>query len=499
MTVLFEMRGVTKSYRGNPAVRAVDFDLREGEVHALLGENGAGKSTLTKMMAGVVEPTEGTMLLAGEPVRFAGPADALARGIAMVFQETSLVPSMTVAQNLYLGDERFLNRLRGVAIAAQQFLQSLNFTVDPTAMVSSLGAAKRQMVEIARAVRLNARIIIFDEPTAALTPEEKRHFFALVRRLKERGVSIVFISHALEDALLIADRITVMRDGEKVASDVTSAFDRDRIVRPMVGRSMAEGGARKTDPGARIRPAGAKVLSVQDVSMGAVVRNTSFSIFEGQITGIFGLVGSGRTETAKIVAGIARRDFRRGGEIELDGRPVRYDTPRPAVKDGIVYVTEDRKLEGFFETMSIAENLYSGLLAAGLQRLPIVSRSEMAALAKDWTARLSIRAIDAGARVIELSGGNQQKVVIGKGLIQKPRLVFFDEPTRGVDVAAIAEIHTLIEQLADDGLAVVVISSYLPEIMKLSDRVLVCRQGRIVEEFTPSDATEERIMYAAVH
>ena len=493
---LIETRALSKSYRGNLAVDAVDFDIAEGEVHALLGENGAGKSTLTKMIAGVVSPSSGEILLDGQPVAFEGPADALKQGIAMVFQETSLVPSMTVAQNLYLGDEKFLNRLRGVAISAQQFLQSLNFTVDPTATVATLGAAKRQMVEIARAVRLKARIIIFDEPTATLTPEEKRHFFALVRRLKERKVAVIFISHALEEALQISDRITVMRDGARVVTDVTANFTRETIVRAMVGRTLAGGEAvRKT----AVRPAGDKVLSVQDLSMGAIVKNTSFSVFSGQITGLFGLVGSGRTETAKIVAGVMKRDFNRGGEVALDGQPVRYNTPRPAMRDGIIYVTEDRKLEGFFETMSIAENFYSGHLAADQNKLPVVSRAEMTRLAESWSRTLSIRAINPDARVVELSGGNQQKVVIGKGLVQKPRLVIFDEPTRGVDVAAIAEIHHLIEKLADDGLAVVVISSYLPEILKLSDRILVCRQGRVVEEFSPLDASEERIMYASVH
>jgi len=493
---LIETRALSKSYRGNLAVDAVDFDIAEGEVHALLGENGAGKSTLTKMIAGVVPPSSGEILLDGQPVSFEGPADALGQGIAMVFQETSLVPSMTVAQNLYLGDEKFLNRLRGVAISAQQFLQSLNFTVDPTATVATLGAAKRQMVEIARAVRLKARVIIFDEPTATLTPEEKRHFFALVRRLKERKVAVIFISHALEEALEISDRITVMRDGARVVTDVTANFSRETIVRAMVGRTLTGGeAARRT----AVRPAGDKVLSVQDLSMGAIVKNTSFSVFAGQITGLFGLVGSGRTETAKIVAGVMKRDFNRGGEVALDGRSVRYNTPRPAMRDGIVYVTEDRKLEGFFETMSIAENLYSGHLAADQNKLPVVSRAEMTRLAESWSRTLSIRAINPDARVVELSGGNQQKVVIGKGLVQRPRLVIFDEPTRGVDVAAIAEIHHLIEKLADDGLAVVVISSYLPEILKLSDRILVCRQGRVVEEFSPLDASEERIMYASVH
>ncbi|TIU69465.1 MAG: sugar ABC transporter ATP-binding protein, partial [Mesorhizobium sp.] len=426
------------------------------------------------------------------------PHAALEAGIAMVFQETSLVPSMTVAQNLYLGTEKFLNRLRGTYISAQQFLQSLNFPVDPNAMVATLGAAKRQMVEIARAVHHNAEIIIFDEPTATLTPEEKRHFFALIRRLKARGVSIVFISHALEEALMIADRITILRDGELVITDDTSAFDRDRIVAAMVGRSLTGQIYRQRDE-TKLRKAGKKVLSVQDISMSNIVRNNSFSIFEGQITGVFGLIGSGRTETFKIVSGIYKRDFLRGGAIELDDRPVRYLVPSEAVADGIVYVTEDRKSEGIFETMGIAENLFGGLLAAGREKAWVINQQEMRQLSAEWTKTLNIKAINDNARVVELSGGNQQKVVIGKGLVQQPRIVIFDEPTRGVDVGAIAEIHQIINRLADKGLAVVVISSYLPEIINLSDRILVCRQGRIVEEFSPAEATEEKIMYAAVH
>ncbi|MCW2305840.1 sugar ABC transporter ATP-binding protein [Rhodobium gokarnense] len=498
MDPIVRMDKITKSYRSVPAVKDVDFELREGEIHALLGENGAGKSTLTKVMAGVVEATSGRMFYRGEEARFTSPHEALEAGIAMVFQETSLVPSMTVAQNLYLGSESFLNRLRGVYISAQQFLQSLNFPVDPTAMVETLGAAKRQMVEIARAVHHQARVIIFDEPTASLTPEEKRHFFALLRRLKGQGVSIVFISHALEEALLISDRITILRDGVLVASGPTAEFDRDKIIAAMVGRSLSGQLYNKRDV-SHLRKPGRKVLSVQDISMGAAVRNTSFSIFEGQITGVFGLIGSGRTETFKIVSGIYKRDFLRGGAIALDDRAVRYYTPAEAVRDGIAYITEDRKSEGFFETMGIGENLYSGLLAAGREANLVVRLRAIRDLAEEWTGRLNIKTINANARVVELSGGNQQKVVIGKGLVQKPRVVIFDEPTRGVDVAAIAEIHQLIKELADRGLAVVMISSYLPEVMNLSDRILVCRQGRIVEELSPVEATEEKIMYAAVH
>lgn len=498
MTPLITLRNATKEYRGVPAVKDVTFTLERGEVHALLGENGAGKSTLTKMIAGVVAPTAGTLEIDGTPVTLSTPAEALSRGIAMVYQETSLVPSLTVAQNIYMSDKRRFHRLRGIYIAGQQFLQSLNFPVDPTAMVSALGAGQKQMVEIARAVHHNAQVIIFDEPTATLTPEEKHQFFALVARLKARGVSIIFISHALEEALAIADRITVMRDGAHVVTDEARNFDRERIVRAMVGRDLTDA-IYGDDSQRRARPAGEKILSVQNLSMGNMVRNTSFSVFAGQITGVFGLIGSGRTEAAKVVAGVLKRDLFHGGQVWLKGRQVRYRVPRPAVRDGIIYVTEDRKAEGFFETMSIAENIHLGAIAGGQTKAATVSMSEMRAIADHWIKALNVRAINADARVIELSGGNQQKVVVAKALVQKPALVIFDEPTRGVDVGAIAEIHAIINGLADQGIAVMVISSYLPEVLHLSDRILVCRQGRIVEEFEGHCTDSETIMYAAVH
>jgi ABC-type sugar transport system ATPase subunit len=498
MTLLLDVKRATKEFRGVPAIKDIDFTLERGEIHAIVGENGAGKSTLTKVLAGVYPLTAGEILFDGQPLILKSPAEALQRGIAMVFQETNLVPSMTVAQNIYLGDEKMFNRLRGLYIQAQRFLLSLNFYVDPMALVSSLGSGKKQMVEIARAVHHKARLIIFDEPTATLTPEEKFHFFNLVRRLKETGVSVIFISHALEEALALSDRITVLRDGELVITDATRSFDRDRVVQAMVGRSLS-GELYGKSGERRARPYGEKVLSVQNLSMGSIVRNTSFSVFSGQVTGLFGLVGAGRTETMKIVSGVLKRDFFHGGSVQFNDQAVRYRTPRPAVRDGIVYVTEDRKVEGFFETMSIAENIHLGRLATGVNPLSIVSMAEARRLAKDWTERLGVRAIDPNARIIELSGGNQQKVVIAKALIQKPSLVIFDEPTRGVDVGSIVEIHHFINQLADSGIAVVIISSYLPEILALSDRILVTRQGRVVEEMDAAEATEQKIMYAAVH
>jgi ABC-type sugar transport system ATPase subunit len=494
---ILELRKATKRYAGVPAIEDVDFALTEGEIHALVGENGAGKSTLTKVMAGVMPLSSGQMLVQGEPVQLRTPLEARHRGIAMVFQETSLVPTMTVAQNLYLGQEAFFNRLRGVYISAQQFLQSLNFDVDPTATVGLLGAAKKQMVEIARAVLHKARIIIFDEPTASLTPEEKKYFFDLVLILKARGVSVIFISHALEEALFIADRITVLRDGRHVVTDLKSNFDRARIVQAMVGRDLSQTlyGQKKTT----VRPPGECLLSVRNLRMAAMVKNNSLSVFAGQVTGVFGLVGAGRTETFKVVAGLIKRDFFHGGEVLLRGKPVRYRVGRSAVRDGIAYITEDRKFEGFFETMSVAQNVYMGLLGklGGAARL--VSKQRAASVGERWSRLLNIRAANKDVKVIELSGGNQQKVVIAKSLVQEPEVIIFDEPTRGVDVGAIAEIHAEINRLADTGKAVVMISSYLPEVMALSDRILVAKQGKVVVEFSATEATQEGIMYAAIH
>lgn len=500
MTTIIEMQNATKEFRGIPAFSEVDFTLKAGEIHALLGENGAGKSTVTKIMAGVYKLSSGTLRVNGEIVDFTTPSEALEKGIAMVYQENSLVPSMSVAQNIYLGNEKPLNRLRGIYIAAQQFLQSLNFHVDPSALVGSLGAAQKQMVEIARAVHHKAQVIIFDEPTATLTPEEKNYFFKLLRKLRADGVSIIFISHALEEALEIADRITILRDGKMIASGDAADFDRQKIIQAMVGRELT-GEIYGSSAAQRVpRSRGQKILSVENLSMGSIVRNTSFSIFSNQVTGVFGLVGSGRTEMFKVVAGVFKRDFFHGGEVKYKDRSVRYLVPAPAVREGIVYVTEERKAEGFFETMSIAENIYMGSISdvAG-GGLRIVSLSDAVDLAEQWRERLNIKAIDPAAKVIELSGGNQQKIVIAKALVQKPELVIFDEPTRGVDVGAIAEIHNFINELADQGVAVVVISSYLPEILTLSDRILIARQGKIVEEMDPRHTDEESIMYAAVH
>ena len=500
-TPLVEVVSGTKTYAGIPAIEGVDFTLYPGEIHCLVGENGAGKSTLMKCISGTQQLSSGELRVEGKKVLFESPSDGLKAGIAMVYQETSLVPYMTVAQNIFLGDEKLFNRLRGLYIAAQQVLQSMNFVVDPTALVMSLGAAKKQMVEIAKAVRARAKVIVFDEPTASLTPEEKAHFFEHLRILKERGTGIIFISHALEETLQVGDRITVMRDGKRVLTEPAAKLDRDTMVRAMVGRALSEKLYRNMDggEGPKTRPRGARVLSVENLSLGKVVKNNSFSVYAGQITGLFGLVGSGRTETAKVVVGSLKRNFFGGGKVLLGGEEVRYRVPTQAVQSGIAYVTEDRKVEGFFETMSIAENIDIGHLAGNHGGGFWVEPQRRVERAEALRKQLNVRALSAEARVVELSGGNQQKVVIANSLVQKPRIIIFDEPTRGVDVGAIQEIHQLLSDLADDGLAVVVISSYLPEILNVSDRILVMRGGRVVEEFSPQDATAEAIMYAAVH
>jgi ABC-type sugar transport system ATPase subunit len=493
---VLEIVGGSKIYGGVHAIEGVNFNLYPGEVHALVGENGAGKSTLCKVIAGAIELTSGEYRLEGKPVDFDQPRDALNAGICMVYQETSLVPTMTAAQNIELGNEKLLTRFRTLNIQAQQLLQSLNFHVDPATPVAMLGTAKKQMVEIARAIYNKARIIIFDEPTASLTPEEIVHFFHLVRDLRARGVSIIYISHALEESLQIADRITVLRDGRLVITAPAKQLTRESLVQHMVGREVAQAvyGGKKSTHHRR-----EKVLTVENVTMGMAVKNMSFSVYAGEVVGIAGLIGSGRTEIAKVIYGALKRNLVNGGTIRLRGKPIRYRVPRQAINDGIAYITEDRKANGFFETMVVDDNVYLGKLATRKGFSFLLSQARRSKLANYWVDRLKISALQRKARIIELSGGNQQKVVLAKTLVQEPSIIIFDEPTRGVDVGTIPHIHAEIRRLADEGKAVVVISSYLPEILAVSDRILVARTGRIVAEFDAAEATQDKILYAAVH
>ncbi len=493
----------SKIYGGLHAIEGVDFDLRVGEIHALLGENGAGKSTLCKAIAGAITLTSGDYLIDGRKVDFKSPREALHGGVAMVYQESSLVPSMTVAQNLELGMEKLFTIYSKINIAATQSLQSMNFNVDPLTLVENLGTAKRQMVEIVRAVRHNAKVFIFDEPTASLTPEEMQHLFHLLNTLKGRGAGIIFISHALEEALAIADRITVLRDGKLVSTSPAKAMTRDQLVRMMIGRDVtatyyATHMADESGP-RRSTARGERVLSVENVTMGGVVKNMSFSVFEGEVVGMFGLVGAGRSEIAHIICGARKRNFLRGGMIYLRDKPIRYRVPRQAIRDGITYITEDRKVDGFFETMTVDQNIFLGYLSSPRVHRFFYSVREMKRVADHWIKVLSISALKRSLKIIEYSGGNQQKVVVAKSLAQNPSLVIFDEPTRGVDVSAIPQIHAAIRKLAAENKAVLVISSYLPEILAISDRVLVARGGRIVEEMSVAEATADKIMYAAIH
>jgi ABC-type sugar transport system ATPase subunit/sugar lactone lactonase YvrE len=493
--LVLAVRGLTKWYDGTAAIDGVDFELFAGEVHALAGENGAGKSTLCKIVSGAVPPSSGEVLLAGRSVRFRNPSEALRAGISMVYQETSLVPTMTVAQNIFLGAEPLFTTYRNVNILAQQLLRRFNFWLDPTALVEQLGGAQKKMVQIARALHHRARVILFDEPTASLTPEETIHLFQAICDLRDTGLAIVFVSHALEESLALADRITVLRDGKRVLTTEAASLSRDDLVRAMVGREISMSRATERRPAA----SGRRVLRVENVTMGTVVKNASFSVYASEVLGLAGLVGSGRTEVAKIVAGALKRRFLHGGTIYVHDRPVRYRVPRQAVEDGVVYITEDRKVEGFFETLSVEDNVYLGRLATRAGRRMWVLGDDKEHATRGLLERLQVRAASPRAKVVELSGGNQQKVVVAKALAQEPDIVIFDEPTRGVDVGAIAEIHQVIRALAAEGKAVVVISSYLPEILNLCDRILVMRQGSVSAEFTSEEATEEKILFAAVY
>ncbi len=486
--------GGSKRYGGTHVLDNVDFEIYAGEVHALLGENGAGKSTLAKIIAGAVRLSCGSLTISGEVKHFRSPADSLSAGVAMVYQETSLIPTMTVAQNLQLGHEPWINRSSSINDRARRILQSLHFNVDPRAVVEKLSLAQRQMVEIARAVQSNARVIIFDEPTASLSPAERRRFFGLLCTLRKRGLGLVFITHALEEALKVSDRITVLRDGKRLTCAPVAAFDRPTLVRLTVGRDFVN--TRHTTQGGT---RGEKVLAVESVTMGTLVKNMSFSLYAGEVVGITGLIGSGRSEIAKIVAGVFQRDRVRGGMICLRGRPVRYRTPARAIRDGIVYITEERKLNGFFETMTADDNIYLGSLTAHRGWRFLYSRTARKRISDYWIEKLSIKSSDRRLKLNGYSGGNQQKTVLAKALVQEPQIVFFDEPTRGVDVGAIPQIHEIIRMLAREGKAVVVISSYLPEILSVSDRILVARKGRIVEEFDAASATEDKVMHAATY
>ena len=485
------VEGLTKSFPGVKALQDVRIDVRAGEVHALLGENGAGKSTLIKIVSGVYLPDAGTIRIDGGEVQFAGPQAAQAAGIATVFQELLLFPELTVAENIFLGHAprtRFGGiDWRAMRTRAAEILASLEIDeLDVEAPVSSLSVANRQRVEIAKALSLNARVLILDEPTAALPEADVLRLFAIVRNLRARGVGVVYISHRMAEIFALADRVTVLRDGAYVATRQVAETTEPELIAMMVGRTIDH-----LFPKLDTTP-GAPVLEVRDLVSPPVVRGVSLTVRAGEIVGLAGLIGSGRSELAQTVFGMTPAS---AGEIRIDGRPVRIASAAEAKRHGIAYVPEDRGSQGIIRPMTLRENVSLAVLRRVAGR-GFIDRAGETALAVDAIARFSIRARGPEQIVGKLSGGNQQKVVLGKWLATKPRLLIMDEPTRGIDVGAKAEIHKLMSELAAQGLAVLMISSELPEILGMSDRILVMREGRIAAEFARGQADQETIAHA---
>lgn len=496
MSVL-SLLSVSKAYGGTKALDDVSLEIRAGEVHGLVGANGSGKSTLCKIVSGAVQPSSGRLQLGAEPVTFTNPKRATRHGIRMVYQASDLAEPLTVSQNVLLGHESLIIRPRRANLEVQKTLARLNFKVDPASTVATLTSAQKLMVEIARALRGNVRVLILDEPTAALTPEETNHLFQAVRDLTADGVAVIFVTHSIEDVLTISRRITVLHDGRVVSTRLATNTTREEIVDDMLG-GLALESTKTASNEARVyreRP----VLRVENVNMGRSLRNMSFSAYAGEILVLTGLVGCGRTEIAQVIFGALKRDTVNGGHIFLREKEIRYRTPAQAVRDGIAYVPEDRRRDGIFDTLTIAESIYAGRVARRKFRRGLIDKGLERRISEEFTKSLQVRSLSLSAKATELSGGNQQKVVIAKSLAQEPDLILLDEPTQGVDVGAIPDIHRSIRKLAESGRSVVVISSYLPEVLALADRILVLRQGSVITELPPKGTTESDILFAAVH
>ena len=493
--VLLHLQAIHKTFPGVHALKDASFDVRQGEVHALIGENGAGKSTMIKIVSGVYQPDSGEILLDGAQVHFANPREAQQAGIATIYQELGLYPELTVAENIFMGHAPI--RKFGVFQAvdwermeseAEGLLAELNIhNLDVGAKVGTLNVGNRQRVEIAKALSLDARILIMDEPTAALTESDVEQLFSIVRLLRERGVSIIYISHRLNEVFELADRVTVLRDGEYIGTQDVADTSEGELISMMVGRTI-ENLFPKQD--AEI---GEVVLEVRDLHRPPLTQNISFSVRAGEIVGLAGLVGSGRSETAQVIFGVLPAE---SGAILLNGQPVTIQRPSEAVEHGIGYVPEDRGHQGLVREMAIRENTSMAVMKS-VSRNTFINRAKERLLASRSIKQLSIRATGSEQIVNKLSGGNQQKVVVSKWLASNPKLLIMDEPTRGVDVGAKSEIHRLMSQLAaEEGLAILMISSELPEILGMSDRILVMREGRLVAEFTREQATQENVAHA---
>ena len=489
MSPLLEMRGITKHFPGVTALDGVDFELERGEVHVILGENGAGKSTLIKMLSGAYQPDEGEILFEGEPVRVPSAAVAQGLGISTIYQEFNLVPQLTVAENVFLGRQpRRLGIVdrRRMREEARRLLERIKVRVDPDALVSALGVAQRQMVEIAKALSLEARVLIMDEPTASLSGQEVQRLFEIVRGLKQEEVGVIFISHHLEEVTEIGDRVTVLRDG-KLVGQVPATTDHSELVRMMVGRSIE-------DQFPRRRPEiGDVLLEVRDLSREGALEEVSLRVRAGEVVGIAGIVGAGRTELARAIFGVDPVD---SGEVWVEGRRMERFDPREAKNRGIGFITEDRQRQGIVPPLSVAENLVLASLGKSTS-LGLVNRGEQRSRAQKMIDELNIRTPGPEQEVRYLSGGNQQKTVIGKWLLADSRVLIMDEPTRGIDVGAKVEIYELMNELTEQGAGILMISSDLPEVLGMSDRILVMAGGRITGELSGEEATQERVMTLA--
>jgi rhamnose transport system ATP-binding protein len=488
---LVELRAIAKSYGGVHAVAEVSLPIEPGSVHALVGENGAGKSTLVKILTGVVQPDAGELLIGGEPQRIADPQTAHRLGIVAMYQEPTVFPDLSVAENVFAGrpPRSGLHTVDWSAMRAQAaaILDELGVDFGPTTPVRGLGVADRQLLEIAKALSSSARLLIMDEPTAALSPHEVENLFATVRRLRDRGVAVVFISHRLEEVAAIADTVTVLRDGRHIATRPAAELQHREIVRLMVGRSLD---ALFPKEEAEI---GDVVLRAEGLTRRGVFSDVSLELRRGEIVGLAGFVGAGRTEVARSIFGLDRLDR---GRLWVDGRPFRPRSPRAALRRGVAYLPEDRLQQGLVQPMSVSENASMAVLPE-LTPLGFLRPRRERALARRFMEQLRIKATSPAQVVRSLSGGNQQKVVLGKWLAAAPRVLLLDEPTHGVDVGTKADVHRTISHLAAEGLTILLISSELLELLGMSDRTLVMREGRLVAELSREEATEERIIRAA--
>jgi ribose transport system ATP-binding protein len=486
---LLRLSGISKKFPGVQALDGIDLEIGTGEVHALLGENGAGKSTLVKVIAGVYPSDGGTMFFKGEKRSFASPGEAAAAGIAVIHQETSLIPTLTVLENVFLGIERksFLNVIdeRRTRREYEAVSRRLSFSLPPDRQARDLSVAEQKMTEILKAMVRNASFLIMDEPTDALTDEEIEHLFRIIRDLKRDGITVVYITHYLEEVFSISDRITVLRDGKKVDTRPTAELDRNAIVKMMVGQEIADLAAER--PRA-VR--GAEAIRAEGLSRGRAVDRVSFSAYQGEILGITGVLGSGKTELARLLFGADTPD---AGTLSVAGQACRIDSPTDAVARGIGMLPEDRKRDGLILRHEVYKNITLASLARFSRRLIVSRAKELAAVDRVVNA-LSIRIRGPAQAVQYLSGGNQQKIVIAKWLVAERQVLIMDEPTRGIDVGSKIEIHRIMRALADDGACVIFISAEVPEIVRVSDRILIMQGGRIIAE-CPRGTSQEQVVH----